>query len=118
MRAMLLLIVVGALVVTILGGCGGQSSQSQKPVETMQVEMPPSYRFEPAVIQVKAGATVTWTNRDNFTHNVHLLGSTDWHSDPLRPGQSTSHTFAQPGEYPYQCDFHSQNMKGKVIVVP
>jgi plastocyanin len=40
------------------------------PVATTSVQLPPSYRFEPAVIAVAAGATVTWTNADHFTHNV------------------------------------------------
>jgi plastocyanin len=43
-------------------------------VATTRVEMPPSYRFEPAVITVRAGSTVTWHNSDHFTHSVSVLG--------------------------------------------
>ncbi len=104
-------------IAAVLAGCA-QVGASAQPVETTHVDMPPSYRFDPVVIQVRVGQTVTWTNRDNFTHDVHLLGSINWHSQPLRPGESASYTFNQPGQYPYVCDFHSQNMKGKVVVVP
>ncbi len=112
-----LLLVIMAVLAAMLLGCATPSSASQPAVETNHVEMPPSYRFDPPVIQVKVGTTVTWHNSDNFTHDVHLMGNINWHSEPLHPGDSTTYTFTQPGEYPYICDFHSQDMKGKVIVV-
>ncbi len=115
MRVWLLVLILGLSCALI--GCATPSSAAAPPVQTKQVEMPPSYRFDPPVIEIKAGTTVTWHNSDNFTHDVHLLGSINWHSEPLHPGESTSYTFTQPGEYPYVCDFHSQDMKGKVIVV-
>ncbi len=115
MRAVLFIVLL-ALASALLG-CATPSSAAQEPVDTNKVELPPSYRFDPPVIRVKVGTTVTWHNGDNFTHDVHLLGSINWHSDPLKPGDSVSYTFKQPGEYPYVCDFHSQDMKGRVIVV-
>ena len=39
--------------------------------------MAKSYRFDPKVIEVKAGDTVTWTNNDNFTHTVKVDGQPD-----------------------------------------
>ena len=39
------------------------------PVATNRVDLPPSYKFEPALITVPDGTTVTWTNKDNFTHS-------------------------------------------------
>ncbi len=116
MRAILLVALMA--LATVLIGCATPSSASQEPVQTNHVELPPSYRFDPPVIQVPVGTTVTWHNSDNFTHDVHLLGNINWHSEPLHPGAGTSYTFDRPGEYPYVCDFHSQDMKGKVIVVP
>ncbi len=115
MRAVLtisLLLVAGMLL-----GCAATSSASQEAVETNKVEMPPSYLFQPSTIKVTAGATVTWHNSDNFTHDVHLMGPINWHSDPLKPGDSTTYTFTQPGVYPYLCDFHPNDMKGTVTVV-
>jgi len=51
---------------------------SGQPVYTTDVTVAKSYRFDPAVVLVKAGSTVTWTNDDNFTHNVHLLGGAEF----------------------------------------
>ncbi len=55
----------------LLAGCAAASSA--EPVATDQVDLPPSYRFEPEAITVPDGTKVTWTNNDNFTHNVRLL---------------------------------------------
>ena len=78
--------------------------------------MPPSYRFEPAIIQVPAGMTVTWRNSDNFTHSVSVVDGT-FPILNLPPGQSGTITFDQPGAYNYICTYHAQDMKGRVIVV-
>jgi plastocyanin len=112
-RAALLTMLLPAGLLAV--GCTGGQLVAQ-PVETTLVTMAKSYRFEPPVIRVPVGATVTWTNDDNFTHDVHLLRPVEWHSQPLRPGERTTYTFAQPGEYAYECAFHPQNMKGRVIV--
>jgi plastocyanin len=84
------------------------------------VSMAKSYRFEPALIEVPAGATLTWLNDDNFTHNVKLSGGVgvDWTSPTLRPGESTGFKFEAPGTYEYLCVFHSQNMRARVVVLP
>ncbi len=103
-----------SLAVLVITGCSAKAANT--PVKTNQVSMPPSYLFDPAVIQVKVGDTVTWTNKDNFTHDVHLMGGINWTSKPLHPGDSTSYTFTKAGNFPYICDFHSQVMKGDVIV--
>jgi plastocyanin len=112
----LLLMLVPVLV--ILAGCGGSLASAQVPaVQTNHVELPKSYRFDPAVIQVKAGDTVTWHNGDNFTHSVQVLKE-GFTMVNLPPGETGTITFAQPGEYDYVCTYHTQQMKGKVIVAP
>lgn len=88
---------------------------SAEPVATDQVNLPPSYRFEPAAITVPDGTTVTWTNNDNFTHNVRLLDDGGKVLD-LPPGESVSFTFTGPGEHRYDCSFHPNDMTGVVVV--
>lgn len=85
------------------------------PVATSQVNLPPSYRFEPAAITVPDGATVTWTNNDRFTHNVRLLDD-GGEVLALPPGESVSFTFRGPGEHRYDCSFHPNDMSGVVVV--
>jgi plastocyanin len=101
----------------VVAGCQASGTAASRPVETHQVAMAKSYRFDPPVIQVPAGTTVTWRNDDHFTHNVRFLSGSTWRSAPLPPGASASFTFDQPGEYAYECSFHPQQMKGRVIVV-
>jgi plastocyanin len=108
-----LLILAGSLAVLgLVGGCGPTATAA--PVKTNQVNLPPSYQFDPAVIQVAAGSTVTWTNNDHFTHSVKVQDDPD---HVIKPGESVSIPFDTPGEYSYICTFHTQDMKGKVIVV-
>jgi plastocyanin len=97
-----------------LTGCAPAATNAATPVHTAQVDLPPSYQFVPAAIQVQPGSTVTWTNHDNFTHSVQVQGQGEVHM--LRPGETTQIRFDQPGTYPYICTLHTQNMHGTVVV--
>jgi plastocyanin len=69
-----------------------------------------------SVVTVRVGDTVTWENRGNTTHNAQAEDGS-WASPNLRPGQSYSRTFTQPGEYRYICSLHVvEEMFGTVIV--
>ena len=116
----LLLPAAAALAATVLAaGCGGAGGTGPA-VATDHVQMAKSYRFDPDVIRIKAGDTVTWTNNDNFTHSVQLLDG----GLPTEPmvmntgGGIATFTFTQAGTFHYQCSFHPQNMKGTVVVTP
>jgi plastocyanin len=108
------MLAVGLLGLALLAGCASGSSAASAPVRTNQVDLPPSYVFRPATIEVPVGTTVTWTNHDNFTHTVQVTGQSEVHQ--LRPGESTSITFSTPGDYAYVCTLHTQNMRGVVTV--
>ena len=109
-------LILALAVVIVLAGCASPVSNAQPPIETNQVTMPPSYRFDPVAIQVPAGTTVTWRNADNFSHSVRVAGG-DFPMLELPPGESGTITFDQPGEYAYVCTYHAQDMKGTVSVV-
>jgi plastocyanin len=115
-------VAVALALAAVAAACGsaiGGSTASASPVATTSVDLPPSYRFEPAAITVPAGSTVTWTNDDHFTHSVQLLAG-DLGTDPhlMEPGATASITFTEPGTYPYQCHLHPQDMQGTVTVTP
>jgi plastocyanin len=104
-----------ALALAALGVAACASNPGTSPVATTSVDLPKSYRFDPPAIAVQVGATVTWTNSDNFTHSVQFDG------DPapgtvIGPGESTTHVFDQPGTYAYVCSFHPRDMSGSVVV--
>jgi plastocyanin len=110
MRKLLLPAVAAAAL--FAAGCGG-SGESSEPVATTEVQMVKSYRFDPKVIEIDAGDTVTWTNEDNFTHTVEVDGQED---HKVGKGESFSITFDTPGTYHYVCTLHSKDMDGEVIV--
>ena len=123
---MRLRLLVGVMAVALAGlaGCSSSSAAngdapfkvSGTPVQTDQVEMAKTYRFAPAVIEVKAGTTVTWTNHDDFPHNVTLMTGPDKTVKSLAIGETATIPFNQPGTVYYECTLHPQQMRGKVIV--
>ncbi len=107
-----LLLPLAALAVLVAAGCGG-AGESSEPVAATEVEMVKSYSFDPKVIEVEAGDTVTWTNDDNFTHTVQVDGQED---HKVERGEGVEITFDEPGTYDYVCTLHRQDMDGTVIV--
>lgn len=88
------------------------ASPAPNAVATKSIEIA-NFAFSPAVITVKVGATVTWTNKDEDAHTVAITGAAV--SKPLQSGDSYAHTFGQPGTYTYRCTIHP-NMRGMVVV--
>ena len=70
--------------------------------------------FAPARIEVTAGTTLVWTNRDQLAHTV-TADDGAWDSGPIAPGGTWRHSFAQPGTYPFHCTPHPF-MTGVVVV--
>lgn len=70
--------------------------------------------YAPARIEVEAGTTVVWTNRDPLVHTVTADDGT-WGSPDIEPGEQWAHTFVEAGEYPFHCAPHPF-MKGVVVV--
>jgi 3',5'-cyclic-AMP phosphodiesterase len=73
-----------------------------------------NFSFAPAAATVRAGSTVTWTNRDDIPHNIV---STDraFKSPVLDTNQQFSHRFDATGTYTYFCSLHPR-MTGQVVV--
>lgn len=73
-----------------------------------------NFSYEPGVITVAPGTTVTWRFHDQPRHDV---AATDraFASELLTAGQEYTHTFPTAGTYDYLCTVH-QYMTGTVIV--
>jgi plastocyanin len=72
------------------------------------------FAFEPAMVMIEPGTTVTWTNAGNRPHTVTADdGSFD--SGRLDPGEQFSFTFNETGTFTYVCGFHPE-MQGSVMV--
>lgn len=100
---------VAALAV-LAAGCAGDGPLAAEPVATSEVAVVDD-DFEPAVAEVRAGTTVTWTWQGRNDHNVV---ADDFSSDVQSSGTFT-HTFDEPGTYAYRCTLHS-GMRGEVVV--
>jgi plastocyanin len=68
--------------------------------------------FSPVAIRIRAGDTITWTNRSSYIpHNVIF---SSFGSDYMNPGDRYAHTFKTAGTFKYACTLHS--FYGKVVV--
>ncbi len=72
------------------------------------------FAFNPAVIQISVGDTVTWENYDEAPHTA-TGDNGEFDSGRLDQGGTFSFTFTTAGTFSYHCDFHP-NMKGTIIV--
>ena len=70
--------------------------------------------FAPPTTTIKVGDTVTWTNRDAFSH-TSTSDTGAWNTGVITAGASGSFTFTSAGTFAYHCSIHSF-MKGTVIV--
>ncbi len=93
----------------------GAASDISNAVEANTVTIQ-DYKFEAAIIKVKVGTTVTWTNKDGVRHNVAPDGDSDLPEGKLiGNGETYSYTFDKAGTYNYLCTPHPY-MKGTVVV--
>ena len=75
-----------------------------------------NFTFEPPVLTVKVGTTVTWVNDDDIPH---LVAEKDgkFRSSALDTDEKFSQTFKTPGTVEYFCAIHPR-MTGKIVVEP
>jgi plastocyanin len=73
-----------------------------------------SFKFQPAVIAVKKGGRIRWTNSDSTAHTA-TADDRSFDSQTIDPGKSRSVTLTTAGAFAYHCDFHPF-MKAMVVV--
>lgn len=122
-----LLLTLALATVGVLGialGCGAELDQqetSPQPVETqpqptvVYVEIL-NFSFRPNVVDVPAGSTVTWTNRDAVNHSITHRNGSMFDGVMQKRGGTFSYTFHQPGVYEYYDRIQSQAPSGVVRV--
>lgn len=107
------------LTLVLVAACGSSDvlvapPAGPAPVVTTSVTMQ-SRLFAPASIQVSPGATVTFTNADNFNHNVTFSGGAVATIPNFATGAKTAVMPMTAGLYNYTCTLHS-GMNGSVTV--
>jgi plastocyanin len=73
-----------------------------------------NFVFGPERLTIKAGTTVTWTNRDDIPHTV-VAKNRLFKSAAMDTDDAFSFTFSTPGEYVYFCSLHP-HMTGTIVV--
>ena len=84
--------------------------------------------YKPERLEVKAGTSVTWSQRDPGAHTV-TSGTVEqggagvtpapdelFDSGSLSTDDTFEHTFEDPGTYPYFCSLHPATMRGEIVV--
>jgi plastocyanin len=72
------------------------------------------FAFKPQTLEIKAGDTVEWVNRDILPHTA-TASANAFDSKTIDPGARWSWTARTAGQYAYECALHP-NMKGVVQV--
>ena len=60
-----------------------------------------NFTFSPQTVTVKAGTTVTWTNKDDIPHGIAWVKNAFTKTKALDTDDSFSFTFTTPGSYAY-----------------
>lgn len=106
MRMVLMAFFMGAVL-----ACATAPLAAQSPGIAVAID---NFVFGPDRVTIKAGTTVTWTNRDDIPHTV-ASATKAFKSKVMDTGDSFSFTFSTPGEYSYFCSLHP-HMTGTIVV--
>jgi amicyanin len=111
MRAAIAAAVLGAVVGSGLAG-GVLMARADAPATTVSID---NFTFTPPTVTVKAGTTVTWSNKDDIPHGIASANGAFTKSKALDTDDSYSFTFTTPGTYQYFCYIHP-HMTGTIVV--
>jgi amicyanin len=87
-------------------------AQNAGPTSAVSID---NFTFAPQAVTVKAGTTVTWTNKDDIPHGIAWVANAFTKSKALDTDDSYSFTFTTPGTYQYFCYIHP-HMVGSIVV--
>jgi plastocyanin len=111
----------GALIAAALGATSAPivapialpaRAQSAAPAGSISID---NFTFNPPTLTVKAGTTVTWTNKDDIPHGIASSTNVFTRSKALDTDDAFSFTFTTPGTYQYFCYIHP-HMTGTIVV--
>src|ERR1700688_382325 len=111
MRFALVAAALGAVIGSGLAG-GVLVARAQTAATAVSID---NFTFTPQTMTVKAGTTVTWTNKDDIPHGIAATNNTFTRSKALDTDDSYSFTFTTPGTYQYFCYVHP-HMTGTIVV--
>jgi amicyanin len=112
-RSVLLPSALGAATAVVLAAVvAAGHAQTQAPTTAVSID---NFTFSPQTLTVKAGTTVTWTNKDDIPHGIASASGAFAKSKALDTDDAYSFTFTTPGTYQYFCYIHP-HMTGNIVV--
>jgi plastocyanin len=112
-RSALIAAALGAATAAILAAVViPTAAENASPADAVSID---NFTFTPASLTVKAGTTVTWTNRDDIPHGIAASNNEFKKSKALDTDDNFSFTFTTPGTYKYFCYIHP-HMVGTIVV--
>jgi plastocyanin len=81
--------------------------------ETGNVVVQKGRAFHPAEMAIARGESLTFTNNDNYLHQIYVDGLFD--SDEKAPGENLKEVFTKAGTFQVRCHIHP-TMKMTVVV--
>ncbi len=110
---------IGLAVIALLGAdvasaadeAGNAAAAGPAPTPGVTIR---GFMFHPQSLTVKAGSTVTWTNRDEEPHTIASATGL-FRSGAVDTNEAFSFRFDRPGTYQFICTIHP-TMVGTIVV--
>jgi plastocyanin len=98
---------------TLTASAAQEAKPAKEPAKTVAIDID-NFKFGIVSLEIAAGTTVTWTNRDDVPHTVVSVKKV-FKSPALDTGEHFSYTFMDAGTFDYYCSVHPR-MTGTIVV--
>lgn len=72
-------------------------------------------RFNPTLIDIKKGTTLTFINKDNANHSITEVNKA-FSSGKIKTGDQFEHTFSDSATYGIYCSYHPDNLQEQISI--
>ena len=95
------------VILLLAQGCSKSSNPTSPPPPSGNSVSIVDNAFNPTLLTVDSGVTVTWRNNGAATHTV-TSDSTGLFNQTLNPGATFQYKFSTKGTFGYHCSIHPQ----------
>jgi plastocyanin len=97
------------------GGAGAACASAEAGATAAATVEIVDFSYSPDPVAASVGDVIGWTNGDSAQHTATLDDGT-CDTGNLSQGATGLLVFNEPGTYPYHCNIHPTQMKGKIEV--
>jgi plastocyanin len=92
------------LLATLLAGAGAALTSAALAADVAQTVVQQDRAFHPGEVTIAKGQALTFTNKDEFIHQIFVVGLFD--SEEKNPGENLTESFPQSGTFEVHCHIH------------